>query len=90
MRLNTINRQMSEMIDKIDSIKLRQSLPLIEQINSYNCKIKDAKKQIYIASFNKVYKNAFFLLKYHNLVIEMIKRLIQSFRLLGIFNNFVV
>ena len=55
MRLNTINRQMSEMIDKIDSIKLRQSLPLIEQINSYNCKIKDAKKQIYIASFNKVF-----------------------------------
>ena len=54
MRLNTINRQMTEMIDKIDSIKLRQSLPLIEQINSYNCKIKDAKKQIYIASFNKV------------------------------------
>jgi hypothetical protein len=57
MRLNTVNRQMSEMIEKIDSIKLRQSLPLIEQINSYNCKIKDAKKQIYIASFNKVFKS---------------------------------
>lgn len=54
MRLNTINRQMYEMIEKIDSIKFKQSLPFIEQINVCNCRIKDAKKQIYFVSLNKV------------------------------------
>ena len=54
MRLNTISRQMNEMIEKINSIKKIQSLPLIDQINSYFCKIKDIQKQNFIVSLKKI------------------------------------
>ena len=54
MRLNTISRQMNEMIEKINSIKKIQSLPLIDQINSFICKIKDIQKQNFIVSFRKI------------------------------------
>ena len=48
MRLNTISRQMNEMIEKINTIKKQQSLPLIEQMNSYISRIKDIQKQNFI------------------------------------------
>ena len=43
MRINTINRQMNEMIDKINLIKNTQSLPLKEQINTFINKMRDIK-----------------------------------------------
>lgn len=56
MRLNTISRQMNEMIEKINSIKKIQSLPLTEQINSYICRIRDIQKQNFIVSFKTLNK----------------------------------
>ena len=44
MRLNTINRQMNEMIEKINVIKNTQSLPLKEQINAIICKMYEITK----------------------------------------------
>ena len=52
MRLNNISRQMNEMIEKINSIKKTQSLTLIDQMNSYICRIKDIQKQNFIASLS--------------------------------------
>ena len=45
MRLTTISRQMNEMIEKINSIKKIQSMSVIDQMNSYTCRIKDIQKQ---------------------------------------------
>ena len=56
MRLNTISRQMNEMIEKINSIKKIQSLPLTEQINYYICRIRDIQKQNFIVSFKTLNK----------------------------------
>jgi hypothetical protein len=44
MRLNTINRQMNEMIEKINLIKTTQSQPLKEQINTIIAKIYEIDK----------------------------------------------
>lgn len=43
MRINTINRQMNEMIEKINLIKNTQSFPLKEQINTFISKINGIK-----------------------------------------------
>ena len=48
MRLTTISRQMNEMIEKINSIKKIQSMSVIDQMNSYTCRIKDIQKQNFI------------------------------------------
>ena len=50
MRLTTISRQMNEMIEKINSIKKIQSMSVIDQMNSYTCRIKDIQKQNLIVS----------------------------------------
>lgn len=50
MRLTTISRQMNEMIEKINSIKKLQSMSVIDQMNSYTCRIKDIQKQNLIVS----------------------------------------
>ena len=57
MRLNTINRQMNEMIEKINVIKNTQSLPLKEQINTIICKMYE---------ITKYPVNKMFLLKFLN------------------------
>lgn len=67
---------MNEMIEKINSIKKIQSLPLTEQINSYICRIRDIQKQNFIVSFktlNKYHKSFINFFQKKNRKIQRIK-----------------
>jgi hypothetical protein len=44
MKLNTLNRQLNELIERLDSYKTKHNQPIIDQINKYTCKVRDIEK----------------------------------------------
>lgn len=44
MRLSTVSRQLDEIIEKLDAIKMKHCLPHLIQINSFTCKMREFKK----------------------------------------------
>ena len=44
MRLSTVNRQLDEIVEKLDAIKMKHCLPHLIQINSFTCKMRELKK----------------------------------------------
>lgn len=54
MKLNTINRELDEMVEKIDSIKKKHCLPYLEQIAKLYSQIKDIQKEIHILNLKNV------------------------------------
>lgn len=54
MKLNTLNREFDEMIEKIDLIKQKECVQYIDKISLLNCQIKDIEKEIQLFNLNKV------------------------------------
>jgi len=44
MRLSTVDRQLDEIVEKLDAIKMKHCLPHLIQINSFTCKMREFKK----------------------------------------------
>lgn len=44
MKLNTLNRQFNELIERLDTYKTKHNQPIVDQINKYTCKVRDIRK----------------------------------------------
>lgn len=57
MKLTTTERELNEMIERLDAIAFRECSQFNSQAFSYNCKIKDIKKELFLMSLGKDVNN---------------------------------